>query len=144
MLMNTGTKLSNLFLGMGRIARCTVSTAGPRGTRSRSQSDSSSPGKTQCGFPSHEHWLLSSHRPSWRGVCCLHDFFPAQTLSGSLLMSGMTNQSSPLEFSSCKFFPLPKCSDHHSSVEPKNVNQDAPSTLPAAKITIRSEKLVIA
>lgn len=143
MLMNTGTKLSNL-LGMGSIARCTVSTEGPRGTRSRSQSDSSSSGKTQCGFPSHEHWLLSSNRPSWRGVCCLHDFFPAQALSGSLLTSGMTNHCSPLLFSSCKFSPLPECSDHHNSVEPKNVSQGASSTLSAAKITTRSQKLVIA
>lgn len=141
MLMNTGTKLSSIFWGC--IARCTVSTAGPRGTRSRSQSDSSNPDKTQCVFPSHEHWLLSSHRPSWRGMGCLHDFFPARALSGSLLMTAMTNHCSPLVFSSCKFSPLPKCSDHDNSVVPKTVRQDASSTLSAAKITISSQKLVI-
>lgn len=102
-----GHKTVQPFLGMGSIARCTVSTAGPRGTRSRSQSDSSSPGKSQRGFPSHEHWLLSSHRLSWRGMCCLHDFFPAPALSGS---PGMTNHCSPLVFSCCKFSHLPKCS----------------------------------
>ena len=80
--------------------------------------------RCECGLSSHVHWChvhtFPRYRPGWRGVCCLCDFSPAEVLSVSPLVSGITNHCLSLVFSCCTFSQVSKRSNCPNSTKQKS------------------------